>query len=223
MQKRTVRLPHPASSRKLEVRGPAQRCRTDDQARRAFDTALTRAAQLEHGIYDDGDLPAESWSVWWGDRPHVENGSIVVWLWPEDSDGGERSAELLRETFEKAGFRVTREDRPTRPPTLHTRPYVVRAGEALVGCTLYPDLDYIRERGREAPQVDRCFDFRVQRCPSCGARVQSRGVVWGLPTADASFRLSLGEVEALGCMPGSDNAVCPACEETFYATPEEEA
>jgi len=202
---RVVRLPWPSSSRRLEVRGPASRRRlADGEAERRFRAALVEAAEEDRDLHD-------GWCVWWGDRPHVEDGVIVVWMWPEDSDGGDRSAALLREAFSAAGFQVKRADRATRPPTLHTHPFLVRNGDALVGWMLFPDLDYRRERGRTAPSVIRRFDFPAQECPACRETVQPRRALWGTPSATRALRLSLGEVVAMGCMPGEGEAVCPSC------------
>ena len=208
-QSRTVLLPGPSSSRKLEVRGPTRRaCRTAAEARRRFEDTLAEAAQ------EDKDAHG-GWSLWWGDRPHIEEVVIVVWLWPEDSEGGDRSATLLREVFEAADFQVKRADRSTRPPTLHTRPFVVRVEDALAGSMLFPGLTYTRERGRTAPEIVRRFDFPVQECPACRTTVQPRRALWGMPSAAMRLRLSLGEVVAMGCAPGPGEAVCPACWAAF--------
>ena len=209
--RRVVLLPWPSSSRKLEVRGPDRRRRCSDQdARRAFAVALAEAAEQDRECH-------EGWSLWWGDRPHVEDGVIVVWLWPEDSEGGDRSAALLRDVFESADFQVKQAERASRPPTLHTRPFVVRVEDALAGWMLFPDLDYTRERGRTAPSIGRRFDFPVRACPSCQKPVQPRRALWGMPSADVALRVSLGEVVAMGCAPEPGEAVCPRCHHVFQA------
>lgn len=210
----TVLLPWPSSSRKLEVRGPDRRRRCSDQdARRAFAVALAEAAEQDQECH-------QGWSLWWGDRPHIEEGVIVVWMWPEDSEGGDRSATLLREVFEAADFQVKRADRPTRPPTLHTSPFVVRVEDALAGSMLFPDITYSRERGRTAPEVVRRFDFPIQGCPACRATVQPRRALWGMPSAAMRLRLSLGEVVAMGCAPEPGEAVCPLCWSSFAPRPD---
>ena len=164
---------------------------------------------LADAARDDKDQHG-GWSLWWSDRPHLEDGVIVVWLWPQDDEGGDRSAELLTGHFEGAGFLIKREARPSWPPSLHRSPLIVRDGEALAGTALFPDLDYTVDLQATAPRVERRFDFPAQACPHCRRRVQPRRALWGM-----ALRLSLGEVEAMGCLIEPGDAVCPACEGNF--------
>jgi hypothetical protein len=208
---RTVLLPHPSPSRKIELRGPSgrRRCRSGAGAEKAFRRALHRAGQEDRELHD-------GWSLWWSDRAHVEDSRIVVWVWPEDDNGGDRSADLIRRVFQDAGFEVRRDARPSLPPSLHTQALVVREGDGLVGSALFRDLRYCQSSEARAPSIIRVFDHAPQVCPHCEEHVQPRRALWGMPSSRLSLRLSLGEVEAMGCLVEPGDACCPKCGRAFF-------
>lgn len=138
-----------------------------------------------------------------------------MWLWPQDDQGGDRSAVLLSEVFEAAGFVLRREARPTRPPTLHREPVVVRVGEAVAGTARFPDLDYRVDLDATAPSIARHFDLPVQPCKHCHEHIQPRRALWGMPTASMALPLALGEVIPMGCLVEPGDAVCPRCGRAF--------
>ena len=209
---RRIELPLPKTSRRIEIRGPHGRSSTRSRAGslRAFNRVLEKAAVRATEVRG-------GWTLWWGGSFGYQDNWIVGWIWPEDSDGGKRSADILMADFEGEGFLVRRCPKATIPPAVCRIPIVVHQDHARVGKVFFPKLRYVVNEDRADIYVECRFDHPPQTCPKCKRVVQPLRAVWGMPTRETEVSVAVGEVMAMGCIMGDGNAHCPECSWTFIA------
>ena len=212
---RRIQLPKPKPVRRMKVIGPAGRraCRSKQGATRAFENSIRSTADCERD-----EAREDGWAIWWGGVLFLSGNSIETSIWATDDTGGRRSAELLDEHLQAAGFVVHVSGKAHTPRPEFATPLVVRREDSLLGNIFWPKLGYEIDPDADEINWEHQHRWKVQPCPHCGESVSPRIAIRGYPSKSAELQIALGDAIACGCMFLDGNAVCPSCMAEFHAT-----